>query len=124
MLQDTNEPYAYEHQVPQWKKPVKFLLDRGRYQEALNAAWPYALGFFETTEADAMLAAAGLLHESADRQRAAWEASVRPLFEADGLTIPAATSSAGGRRGAHTPDLAQMHEEMTEEWRSDPEARW
>jgi hypothetical protein len=34
----TNEPYAYEHQVPQWKKPVKFLLVREYpvYQSALS----------------------------------------------------------------------------------------
>jgi ring-1,2-phenylacetyl-CoA epoxidase subunit PaaC len=97
---------------------------RARVQAALDAAWPYALGFFETTEADSTLLNAGLLHETAERHREAWEAAVRPLFEACGLTIPAALPSLGGRRGVHTPDLAQMHAEMTEVWRSDPEARW
>lgn len=34
----TNEPYEYEHEVPQWKKPVKFLLVREYpvYQSALS----------------------------------------------------------------------------------------
>lgn len=97
---------------------------RARVQAALDAAWPLALGFFETTEADQILLQAGLLPESAERQREAWEAVVRPLFESCGLTIPAAEPSLGGRRGVHTPDLAQLHAEMTEVWRSDPEARW
>jgi ring-1,2-phenylacetyl-CoA epoxidase subunit PaaC len=97
---------------------------RARVQAALDAAWPYALGFFETTEADPILINAGLLHESAERQRGAWEAAVRPLLEGCGLAIPAAAPALGGRRGVHTPDLAQMHAEMTEVWGSDPEARW
>jgi len=97
---------------------------RARVQAALEAAWPYALGFFETTEADGTLLRAGLLGESAERQREAWEASVRPLLERCGLNVPAAEPSLGGRRGVHTPDLTQMHTEMTEVWRSDPEARW
>jgi ring-1,2-phenylacetyl-CoA epoxidase subunit PaaC len=97
---------------------------RARVQAALDAAWPYALGFFETTEADQILMDAGLLHESAERQRDAWEGAVRSLFEPCGLTIPSAAPSLGGRRGVHTPDLAQMHAEMTEVRRSDPEARW
>jgi len=97
---------------------------RARVQAALDAAWPYALGFFETTEADPILINAGLLHESAERQRDAWEAAVRSLLEGCGLANPAAAPALGGRRGVHTPDLAQMHAEMTEVWRSDPEARW
>lgn len=34
----TNEPYEYEHQVPQWKKPVKFMLVREYpvYQSAVS----------------------------------------------------------------------------------------
>jgi ring-1,2-phenylacetyl-CoA epoxidase subunit PaaC len=95
-----------------------------RVQAALNAAWPYALGFFETTEADGTLIRAGLLRESADRQREVWEASLRPLLERCGLGVPAVEPSLGGRHGVHTPDLTQMHTEMTEVWRSDPEARW
>jgi len=97
---------------------------RARVQAALDAAWPYALGFFETTDADRALLAGGLLPEPADNQREAWEAAVRPIFERCGLTVPAGPPKQGGRRGEHTPDLAQMHLEMTEVWRSDPEARW
>ena len=97
---------------------------RARVQAALDAAWPYALGFFETTDADQVLLEAGLLREPAERQREVWEAAVRPPFEACGLTIPTAAPSLGGRRGIHTPDLTQLHAEMTEVWGSDPEARW
>lgn len=95
-----------------------------RVQAAVDAAWPPALGLFETTEADQILLDAGLLQESAERQREEWEAAVRPLLRQCDLKIPAAKAANGGRRGAHTPDLAQMHAELTEVWRSDPEARW
>lgn len=97
---------------------------RARVQAALEAAWPHALGFFEATDIDQLLLDAGLLQESAERQREGWEAAARPLLERCDLTIPAAAPSLGGRRGAHTSDLAQMHAELTEVWRSDPEARW
>jgi ring-1,2-phenylacetyl-CoA epoxidase subunit PaaC len=100
---------------------------RARVQAALDAAWPCALGFFETTDADETLLRAGLLRDPAARQREAWAAAVRPLFEGCGLRVPAdatASGAPGGRRGVHTPDLARLHAEMTEVWRSDPEARW
>ena len=97
---------------------------RARVQAALDAAWPDALGFFETTDADGVLLAAGLLRESAERQREAWGAALRPLLARCGLTVPAGEARLGGRRGVHTPHLAHMHAQMTEVWASDPEARW
>jgi ring-1,2-phenylacetyl-CoA epoxidase subunit PaaC len=97
---------------------------RGRVQVALDAAWPHALGFFETTEADGVLLRAGLLREPADRQRDAWTAALRPLFDRCTLVPPPGEPKLGGRRGAHTPALTEMHAAMTEVWASDPEARW
>jgi ring-1,2-phenylacetyl-CoA epoxidase subunit PaaC len=97
---------------------------RARVQQALDEAWPYALGFFETTPADDVLLGAGLLTEPAGRQRGTWEAAVRPLLARCGLTVPAVAQREGGRRGDHTDALAQLHRDMTEVWRSDPEARW
>jgi ring-1,2-phenylacetyl-CoA epoxidase subunit PaaC len=95
-----------------------------RVQAALDAAWPYALGLFETTEADAALLRAGLLQAPADRQREMWQNTLRPLFERCGLTLPRGEPHSGGRRGMHTPALGEMHAAMTEVWASDPEARW
>ena len=97
---------------------------RAKVQAALDAAWPYALGFFETTEADEVLLGAGVLTQPAAQQRESWEAAVRPLLARCHLTVPVAAPRDGGRRGLHTADLTQLHREMTEVWRSDPEARW
>lgn len=97
---------------------------RARVQAALEAAWPHALAFFESTEADDVLLKAGLLGEPPARQREGWEQTVRAILEPLGLTIPKDAPAPGGRRGIHTADLARMHAEMTEVWRSDPEARW
>jgi ring-1,2-phenylacetyl-CoA epoxidase subunit PaaC len=95
-----------------------------RVQTALDAAWPYALGFFETTDADGVLLRAGVLCDPAGRQRDAWEAAVRPLLERCTLEPPTGEPRLGGRRGIHTPALTEMHAAMTEVWASDPEARW
>jgi ring-1,2-phenylacetyl-CoA epoxidase subunit PaaC len=97
---------------------------RARVQAALDTAWPYALGFFETTDADGVLQRAGVLRDPAERQREAWEATVRSLLERCALIPPAGQAHLGGRRGMHTPALADMHAAMTEVWASDPEARW
>jgi ring-1,2-phenylacetyl-CoA epoxidase subunit PaaC len=97
---------------------------RARVQAALDAAWPYALGFFETTGADAVLLRAGLLSDPEERQREAWETAVRPLLERCALEPPPGEPRRGGRRGIHTPALTDMHAAMTEVWASDPEARW
>ncbi len=97
---------------------------RARVQAALLAAWPDALGLFEATQADEVLRAAGVLTEAPAAQRAAWEAAVRPLLADCGLAVPGGEAREGGRRGVHTPEFAQMLSQMTEVWRSDPEARW
>jgi len=94
-----------------------------RVQAALEAAWPEALGFFEATDADATLAAAGIV-DSPAAQRRRWEAAVRQVLEPCGLVIPSASPKEGGRRGQHTPEFDRLHDQMTEVYRSDPEARW
>jgi ring-1,2-phenylacetyl-CoA epoxidase subunit PaaC len=95
-----------------------------RVQRALDAAWPEALGLFERTDADARLETAGLLNASTSEQRRAWETAVRPLLESCGLSVPASPAREGGRRGVHTDEFDRLHAQMTEVWRSDPEARW
>jgi ring-1,2-phenylacetyl-CoA epoxidase subunit PaaC len=95
-----------------------------RVQAALDAAWPDALGLFERTDADARLLAAGIVPASAEDQRRSWESAVGPVLESCGLVVPSVPAREGGRSGAHTPDFDRLHAQMTEVWRSDPEARW
>jgi ring-1,2-phenylacetyl-CoA epoxidase subunit PaaC len=95
-----------------------------RVQAALDAAWPDALGLFETTPADDALLRAGVLAAAPEAQRQAWRDTVRPVLEACGLTVPAAAAREGGRRGVHTPAFDRLLAQMTEVWKSDPEARW
>lgn len=97
---------------------------RDRVQRALDAAWPDALGLFERSDADARLEAAGLLNVPASEPRRAWETAVRSLLESCGLSVPASPAREGGRRGTHTEEFQRLHAQMTEVWRSDPEARW
>ncbi len=94
-----------------------------KVQAALEAAWPEALGLFEATDADATLVAAGIA-DSPAAQRRRWEAAIRQVLEPCGLVIPSASPNEGGRRGQHTPEFDRLHDQMTEVWRSDPEARW
>jgi ring-1,2-phenylacetyl-CoA epoxidase subunit PaaC len=95
-----------------------------RVQAALEEAWPDALGLFEGTEADQELRCAGIIPGSPPDHRAAWEAEVRAALERCSLRIPHASPREGGRRGVRTTAFAQLHGDLTEVWRSDPEARW
>ena len=61
---------------------------------------------------------------SPDAQQAAWLEVVRPTLEGCGLRVPSGRAREGGRRGVHTAAFERLHAEMTEVWRSDPEARW
>jgi ring-1,2-phenylacetyl-CoA epoxidase subunit PaaC len=97
---------------------------RRRVQAALDDAWPDVLGLFEWTEEDAELLRAGLLQMDGAAQRAAWEHSVAPLLASCGLVRPESAPREGGRRGRHTETFDRLLAEMTEVWRSDPEARW
>ena len=96
----------------------------GRVQAALDAAWPDALGLFEATDADDVLLRAGVFATTPAAQRASWLDAVRPTLEGCGLHIPSAAAREGGRRGIRTAAFEPLHAEMTEVWRSDPEARW
>ncbi len=97
---------------------------QGRVQAALDDAWPDALGLFERTDAEDRLLAAGILRGSPEDPRRSWEAAMRPVLESCGLTVPSSSPREGGRRGTHTPEFDRMLAQMTEVWRSDPEARW
>jgi ring-1,2-phenylacetyl-CoA epoxidase subunit PaaC len=101
---------------------------RVRLQAALDRAWPYALGLFETTDVDAEIEAQGLQAPEAEL-RQHWLAVVRPVLTEAGLTLneagpDASTVGLGGRRGQHSEHLATLLEAMQLVFRSDPEATW
>ncbi len=96
-----------------------------RIQAALDRAWPDALGLFESPAADEVLQRAGVLQSSPSAEREAWVATVRPVLERYGLAVPSgAGAREGGRRGVHTAAFEPLLAQLTEVWKSDPEARW
>jgi ring-1,2-phenylacetyl-CoA epoxidase subunit PaaC len=96
---------------------------RARLQSALDQCYPYALGLFETTEADEAIVADGLQKPEAELQQD-WLNLVAPILVEAGLTLPEATPIFGGRRGQHTEHLAALLNEMQAVFRTDPEATW
>lgn len=96
---------------------------RRRLQQALDQAYPYALGLFEPAEAEAELAALGVKPAEAELEQA-WRERLAPVLAAAGLTLPAAAPIYGGRRGQHTPHLAALLDDMQLVFRGDPEAVW
>ncbi len=101
-------------------------VSRGRMQEALDRAWPDAVGLFESVPGQEELPAAAIVSVGLREQRAQWRQVVVPMLESVGLTLPTETSGdrAGGRAGRHSDDLRTLLDEMTSVWRSDPLATW
>ncbi len=96
---------------------------RARLQAALDQTFPYALGLFETTEADAAIVAEGLCAPEAELCNQ-WLALITPLITEAGLTVPTAPAFTGGRRGQHTEHLTALLNDMQLVFRTDPEATW
>jgi len=97
---------------------------REKIQRALEDIWPDALGLFEGSDGDDVLTAAGIVAQSLEAQMVAWQDVVCPLLLSLGLTLPSSQARTGGRRGVHTPEFDHLLAQMTEVWRSEPEARW
>jgi len=97
---------------------------KARMQSALNEAWPYALGMFESTEDDASLSDDGVF-PGETALRSAWLEMVSETVAKAGLSLPQnAEAVLGGRKGYHTEHLKPLLEEMTEVYRIDPAAEW
>jgi len=97
---------------------------KARMQEALNYAWPYALGMFEGGDHDVPIKSSKLSVPESELQKL-WLDFVVPVLTEAGLTIPAdAKPVYGGRQGKHSEYLAPLLNEMTEVVRIDPEAEW
>jgi len=97
---------------------------RERVQEALDRAWPEAVGLFEPVEGEQALLQSGIMTIGSAQQAERWRADVVPVLEALGLRVTEVPAAPGGRAGRHSEDLAALLEEMTSVWRSDPEATW
>lgn len=97
-----------------------------RMQDALNLAWPHALGLFEPAAAEGVLVQSSIKPaESALREQ--WLAQVAPVLEAATLVLPAIradTAGPGGRAGRHTVHLNELLSEMQKVARMEPEAIW
>jgi len=91
---DREETYHRMH-AELWHERLK---DEPRYRDALERLWPYALG---------------VLPEP-----------LRPQLEARVPTLACETVSQASARGAHTPELAELWDEMTSVRRSVPGAEW
>jgi ring-1,2-phenylacetyl-CoA epoxidase subunit PaaC len=106
---------------------------RARMQAALDAAYPAALGLFETTPVHERLHAAGLVPDE-QALRARWLDTVCatlssyglsvPCRRDDGVCVPVVEPVSGGRVGAHTDHLRQIVDAMQLLHRRDPGATW
>jgi len=96
---------------------------RARLEAGLKQAYPYALGLFETTAADAAIVSENLCAPEAELQTA-WQALITPVLAEAGLALPAATPVYGGRAGQHTEHLTPLLNDMQLVFRMEPEAGW
>lgn len=97
-----------------------------RMQQALEAAFPLALGVFERSDHEETLIEEGIFGGEAELQEKWLEAIYEPL-QAANLAMPDVenvTPAYGGRKGYHTEHLQPLLNEMTEVLQIDPDAEW
>jgi ring-1,2-phenylacetyl-CoA epoxidase subunit PaaC len=81
-------------------------------QEALDFAYPHALGLFERTDADEPLAQADICPREEQFCRE-WESAIAPVLSDAGLTVPEGVEPIiGGRVGKHPETFAQLLEDI------------
>ena len=111
-----------------WMKRLGTATDEAitRMQAALNFTLPYALGVFETTEAEPEIISSGLFIGEAELQ-SRWLANISKVLAQTALTLPDFATTMpvlGGRHGRHTEHLQPLLDEMAEVFRLDPTADW
>jgi ring-1,2-phenylacetyl-CoA epoxidase subunit PaaC len=99
-----------------------------RLQRALDALAPLAPMLFEMVEGQQALADARLCPDYGPTAIQAWREPLLQVAEQSNLRLPdlqpPAPATRGGRRGVHSPHLAELLDEMCEVWRVEPGAKW
>ena len=101
-------------------------VSNGRMQSAVDEMFPYALGIFEPSPLEEKIKEQRIF-VGEEALKAQWFEAIRPVMEEAGLTLPNEDSvepKMGGRQGYHTDDLKPLLDEMTEVFRTAPEAEW
>lgn len=97
---------------------------RRRMQDALDLAYPHALGLFEPTEYDETLAQVGIQPKEEELKNQ-WESAVAPVLREAGLRVPDnAVAVFGGRVGRHPAELKELLDQMQVVYNIDPNANW
>ena len=95
-----------------------------RMQRAFDRAYPYALGLFEPTASDEILAQAGICPKEGQLQRE-WASAISPVLAQAGINIDEnAKPNYGGRLGKHHKAMAPLLEGLQKVYKLDPAAKW
>ncbi len=95
-----------------------------RMQRALDQAYPLAMGLFESTGTDEVLAQKNICPREADLMKE-WESAIIPVLTEAGLQIDAnAQPVLGGRTGKHPEALGELLNSMQLVYNIDPSAKW
>lgn len=97
---------------------------RKRMEAAIALAYPHALGLFEPTQADGVLAELGI-HPRESEIQAKWKEAVHPILSDARLSIPERAKPVyGGRQGKHDAALTELLDQMQSVYQLDPAAKW
>jgi ring-1,2-phenylacetyl-CoA epoxidase subunit PaaC len=97
---------------------------KARIQSAFTEAYPLALGIFEPSKYEQELQHEGIFIGEKVLQEQ-WQSTIEDFCDSIGLYVPSnAEPVYGGRYGYHTEFLAQLLEEMSEVFATDPTAEW
>lgn len=95
-----------------------------RMQDAVDAAFPQALGLFEKLDDEDQLIASGIFPGN-DALRVEWEKRVVPALKAATLTVPTnPRPDFGGRTKHHTDHLRSLVDDLQAVYRLAPGAKW
>ena len=102
-----------------------------RMQAAVTAAFPQALGIFETLPGEEALVRDRVMDASTELSER-WLRAVLPVLGASGLRAPLAEGTSkpavpaeeGGRRKKHTADLEQLVSDLQSVYKQVPGGRW
>lgn len=99
---------------------------KARIQEALEKAYPLALGIFEEGPFEDKLRSSGVFEgEAVLREK--WTSAITEFLVDAGIDtafMDASEANAGGRSGSHSEDLKKLLTEMTEVSATDKNANW